>query len=587
MPGRPPTDPPFQTPSLNLAGDGPDPARPIAPSNAVAPAVPASSKILSHNQLLADRTRARAGNRTVVQCHGCFDIVHPGHIRHLRQAKSQGEILLVSITGDAEMKKGTGRPLIPEELRAENLAALDCVDWVYIDQRETAADLLEEVRPDVYIKGAEYEFNSDPRFRAERDTVERHGGRVVFSSGDVVFSSTALIAALEHSIDPYHARLRQLLATPELEGPRLAHLISAFRGKRVVVVGEPIIDTYVLCDRPHVAGESPIMTLRPVERRAYDGGAAVIARHLAALGALPVLVTAMPRDENAAALRQRLLVEGVEVRSIPLHTRLPEKQRFLVGGQKVMKLDLLEPMVLDAAQQDAIVALATEAAAEHGGADAAIIADFGQGLLSPGVLGRLCVSLRRHARILSGDVSGRRANLTRMFHMDLLCPTESELRDALNMFDESLPAVAWRLLKETRSKAAMVTLGPEGLIGFDPIPDEGAPAPAEQWRTRVRSEHVPALCAHAIDPLGCGDALLATATLALASGGSLLAASFLGSLAAACEAQRLGNIVISSADLRHGIARIHASHLAYVPSEVIQARPVAPARTPFQEARAV
>jgi rfaE bifunctional protein nucleotidyltransferase chain/domain len=126
----------------------------------------ASGKILGLPALLEARSGARASGRRVVHCHGCFDIVHPGHIRHLKFAKSQGDILLVSVTGDAQVSKGDGRPLIPEELRAENLAELDCVDWVYIEPRATASELLERGQPDVYIKGREYELNNDPRFRA-------------------------------------------------------------------------------------------------------------------------------------------------------------------------------------------------------------------------------------------------------------------------------------------------------------------------------------------------------------------------------------------------------------------------------------
>ncbi|MFN7022617.1 MAG: adenylyltransferase/cytidyltransferase family protein, partial [Phycisphaerales bacterium] len=258
-------------PSLTLVGDS-------APGSSRSRSELADAKLLTREQLLARRAEARAAGRRVVHCHGCFDIVHPGHLRHLRHARAQGDVLLVSITGDGLVNKGDGRPLIPQELRAENLAALDCVDWVYIEPSPTAVDLLNDVRPDVYVKGKEYELNNDPRFLAERAAVEKHGGRVVFSSGDVVFSSTALIAALERSVDPYHARLRQLLSLPELEGERLTRTIGRFRGRRVVVIGETITDTYVLCDRPDIAGEGPIMTLRPVERRTYDGGAAIIAR---------------------------------------------------------------------------------------------------------------------------------------------------------------------------------------------------------------------------------------------------------------------------------------------------------------------
>src|SRR5436190_6921262 len=141
------------------------------------------SKVLSVEEAARTVRTAQSSGEVVVLCHGCFDIVHPGHIRHLQHAAKLGDRLLVTITGDALMEKGTGRPLIPQELRAENLAALDCVRWVAINPRPTAAELLEIIQPDVYVKGREYEHNHDPRFTLERQIVERHGGRVVFTSG--------------------------------------------------------------------------------------------------------------------------------------------------------------------------------------------------------------------------------------------------------------------------------------------------------------------------------------------------------------------------------------------------------------------
>ena len=137
--------------------------------------MPQNRKICSLDRLLALRADARAAGRRIVQCHGCFDIVHPGHIRHLQFARSLGDILLVSVSSDAHVNKGINRPLIPDDLRAGSLAALECVDWVYINPHPTAVDLLEQTRPDIYVKGREYERNRDPRFLAERETVHRHG----------------------------------------------------------------------------------------------------------------------------------------------------------------------------------------------------------------------------------------------------------------------------------------------------------------------------------------------------------------------------------------------------------------------------
>src|SRR3954462_9188718 len=143
-------------------------------------------KVCTLDQLLALRRLARSEGKTIVHCHGCFDIVHPGHIQHLQFARSLGDILVVSVSADSQVNKGVNRPLIPDDLRASSLAALECVDWVYVNEHPTAVTLLESLQPDVYVKGREYERSVAPRFLAERDAVTSSGGRVVFASGEVV-----------------------------------------------------------------------------------------------------------------------------------------------------------------------------------------------------------------------------------------------------------------------------------------------------------------------------------------------------------------------------------------------------------------
>lgn len=514
----------------------------------------AREDILTPESLVARVRAAQAAGDRVVLCHGCFDIVHPGHVRHLTQAARLGDRLVVTVSGDATIAKGVGRPLIPAELRAENLAALDCVDWVSIWPEPTAAAMLDRVRPDVYVKGREYETNADPRFAEEKRVVEAAGGRVVFTSGDVVFSSTALIGAMEATTDPRHAQLRALAVRLGLDAPRIDRLLSEFRDRRVLVVGETIVDVYVTCDRPEVASEGPMMTLRPLERRSFDGGAAIVARHLAALGAKPVLVTPLPAGPGTEALRLRLEVEGVTLAPLAVERPLPEKHRFLVGETKVVKLDLGERIVLDDAQRRRVVA---ESARIAGGCDAAVITDFGLGFLTQASLGALAAAVRPRVELLVGDVSGRRSNLGAMRGFDLLCPSELELRDALHAYDEGLSAVVCRLLDETRSRAALVKLGGEGLIAFRMRPEAGS----EEWTARLEAAHVPPLVAHAVDPLGCGDALLAAATLTLLAGRTLEEAALVGAAAAGEEARILGNAVIGAPDLRRGLRRLAEARL--------------------------
>jgi rfaE bifunctional protein kinase chain/domain/rfaE bifunctional protein nucleotidyltransferase chain/domain len=500
-------------------------------------------KTLSRDDLLAVRAAARDAGKTVVHCHGCFDIVHPGHIQHLQFARSLGDMLIVSVSADTHVSKGVDRPLIPDNLRASSLAALECVDHVFINPHPTAVELLELLRPDVYVKGREYERYQDPRFLAERDTVVRHGGRVVFSSGDVVYSSTALIGAMggrDLFNDEKVARLRDRyeLSTAHLQG-----LLHRARGLKVVVVGDYILDRYHFCDATGVAGEGPMLSLRAMQERDYDGGAGVIALHLAGLGAQPTLISALADDDLSRQIEMRLSAEGVDVQCYRGRRQVVSKHRYLVDQTKLFKVDEGSPAPADT-QLEGLLAARILAAAD--GAAAVVFADFGYGVITASLLDRILPALRQSVPVLTADVSGRQSNLLKFRGFDLLCPTEREAREALHDFSRGLGAVVWDLLNATDTRAAIITLGKQGLVTFDR--NEQSPA------DRLASEYLPALSPGAVDPLGCGDALLAAASVALAAGGSLQAAALLGSVAAAIEAQEIGNRAV---DVGRVLAFLH------------------------------
>ena len=109
-------------------------------------------KLSDFNSLIGNRPR----QKKVIMCHGTFDIVHPGHLRHLLFAKSKADILIVSVTADKHIKKANFRPFVPEDLRAMNLAALGFVDFVIIDKNETPIENIKIIEPDFFAKGYEY-----------------------------------------------------------------------------------------------------------------------------------------------------------------------------------------------------------------------------------------------------------------------------------------------------------------------------------------------------------------------------------------------------------------------------------------------
>ena len=530
-------------------------------------------KIVSIGALEGVASEHRAAGRRIVHCHGCFDVVHPGHVRYLEHARRRGDVLVVSLTGDDAIEKSDGtRPYIPERYRAENLAALAFVDHVVIAPGATAEPVIRALRPDLYVKGQEYEGSSHPGFLAEKQLVESLGGRVMFSSGDVVFSSSAIVESLHRSsavgtdaggpgsglesgaFDP-NMRLAANCERWGVDHGGLSRRVAeGFAGQRVLVVGDAVLDRYVACEASDVASEAPILSVRPTRETSYLGGAAVIAAHVRGLGGEATLVTRLGEDDAARDLATTLQSMGVTCVNVPGRPDTPRKQRYLVDDQKLLKVDRGEPAAMDLEAQRRMA----DAVLDHGDADAAIFVDFGYGAVSTPLLEAVVPGLRKRSRVLAGDVSGPRRSLLAMRGFDLMTPTERELRGVMGDFEGSLPTVTNAAMRELGVPRVVVTLGAKGSVLFHPR----NPEPGRWFEGRLRSDYLPALSDRRLDVVGAGDALLAASAMATAAGASPPEAAYLGSLAASVTVGRLGNVPITADDLRAELRRrpeLHAS----------------------------
>jgi rfaE bifunctional protein kinase chain/domain len=363
----------------------------------------------------------------------------------------------------------------------------------------------------------------------------------------VIYSSSALIGGM--STAAFNGeKLRRYLATYDLAGPELLDRVASFRDRKVVVVGDYVLDRYHFCEPTSVASEAPMMNLRQIRTEDYDGGAGVIALHLAGLGAAPTLVTALGPDDESTRVEGRLHRSGVELSAPRMRRQLPLKHRYLAEMTKVLKIDEGTTGAQDSKSE---AELAERILAAADGAAAVIFADFGCGLITRHLLERVMPELRRRVGVITADVSGMRSNLLHFKDVDLLCPTERVVRETLHDFTTGINNVVYGLLARTGARQALITLGKQGLLVFDQY---RAVQAGEAWERNLRSEYLPALTAQAVDPLGSNDALLATATLTLAAGGSVHAAAYLGSVAAAFEVQRVGNHPITTEDLLSGLA---------------------------------
>ncbi len=151
-------------------------------------------KILKIDALAQKIRVLKSEGKKIVHCHGCFDLMHPGHIKYFQAAKKMGDILVVTITQDVYVDKGPDRPVFNQNLRVDSIAALECVDYVAINKWPTAEKTLELLRPHVYVKGQEFEKLEDKtgKIQKEFEIIREIGAEMRFTH-EIVFSSTKLV----------------------------------------------------------------------------------------------------------------------------------------------------------------------------------------------------------------------------------------------------------------------------------------------------------------------------------------------------------------------------------------------------------
>ena len=150
-------------------------------------------KILDLDELAGVIEDCKAKNMKIVHCHGCFDLMHPGHIKYFQAAKRMGDVLIVTVTPDKYVDKGPDRPVFTQKLRADSIAALECVDYVAVNKWPTAEETLRLLKPDIYVKGQEFENLEDKtgKLQKEYEVLKEIGAEMRFTH-EIVFSSTEL-----------------------------------------------------------------------------------------------------------------------------------------------------------------------------------------------------------------------------------------------------------------------------------------------------------------------------------------------------------------------------------------------------------
>ena len=233
-------------------------------------------KILDLNTLVKKIEKEKKKKKKIVLCHGVFDLVHIGHIKHFQSAKKFGDILVVTITDDKYVNKGPGRPIFNSKLRSEFISSLETVDYVAISHNETASDVIESIKPNIFCKGREYKKHGNDvtkNIKKELITLKLNNGVIKYTN-DIVHSSSNLIN--NHFISN-----NKKIKIENFSIVDLNRILLKIKKLKVLVIGEVIIDQYQPCTAVGKSGKEPMLIFNKYnEVKNFTGGALAIAQNV-------------------------------------------------------------------------------------------------------------------------------------------------------------------------------------------------------------------------------------------------------------------------------------------------------------------
>jgi len=486
------------------------------------------NKIFSIEALATKAIELKKNKQKIILCHGTFDLMHGGHIKYLQKAKSKGDLLFVTVTADEYVNKGPGRPVFNDSLRAENLAALACVDFVGINYELTAVDMLKKICPDLYVKGSEYQKPEEDitgNIQKEIDAV-REGGGDIFYTNEITFSSSSLI---NDHFDVFAPETKTFLLEfkQKYSDKEIQDQIGSLLDLNVLVIGDIIIDQYHYVSPLGQTGKGNVLAVQYENEEQFAGGSIAVANHTAQFVNNVTLLSALgDRDSHEDYIRSKL-----EKNVAPVFTYFKDaptltKRRFVDGDlTKLFEVYFYrdEPSFKDDGKF--VEKWLCDHVAEY---DLVLVADFGNGFISPNMREIIC-SRAKFLAINTQINSGNRGYhvITNYKRANYISLNEPEIRLATHNRHDSLEHVASEVTKILGAKHCAVTRGTKGVVMFD--------------ADKKSFYRVPALSSRVVDRIGAGDAFLSLSAICLAGGLDSQIANFVGSVAAAMDVQIVCN----------------------------------------------
>ena len=487
-----------------------------------------SGKIRDIDELAGILDTLKKAGTKIVNCHGVFDLLHIGHIRHLSAARRLGDTLVVTLTQDRHVNKGPHRPAFNQELRAEALAALDCVDYVAINRWPTAIEAIKLLKPDVYVKGAEYRDPSNDRtgnIGLEEEAVVQVGGEVAFTD-DLTFSSSRLINNYL-SVLPQEATDFLRSFTERHRARDVFDYLEGARGLRVLVTGETIIDEYQYCEMMGKSGKEPVLAARYLSSEKFAGGILAVANNVATFSDNVGMVTALGSIDS----HEEFILEKIDDKIEAVFLAMQDaptivKRRFVEAYpfQKLFEIYVMNGRDHDPAQTRDLCTALDDLLPRY---DVVIVTDYGHGLLAPEAVELLCDRSKFLAVNTQVNADNRGFNMvSRYRRADYICVSENEIRLEARSRHRDLKDIMLEVSDKLSCDRILITCGERGCVCYE--------------RGQGFAE-VPALTGRVVDRTGAGDTVLAVTSLCVAQGAPMELVGLIGNAVGAQAVAMVAN----------------------------------------------
>ncbi len=486
------------------------------------------NKILMFDELIEKVGAYQRVVKTVVQSHGVVDIIHPGIIKHLNEAKERGDVLIVTVIKDKDVRKGPERPIFPEGFRLENVSSLEQIDYCCLVDDNTPFECVKRIKPDFFAKGKNYAERDrsvhSKIFEKERELF--FGKSIIHETEGFSFSSSHII---NNFLDIYSEETSNFLKTfsRKYSFQNIMKTLDDLKDLKVLLIGDGIIDEYYYCESMGKSPKAQLIVNKYVTHEVFAGGAFAIANHVAGLCDEVQLVTLLGRENTKEDFVLKNLKPNVGVKFFYKDDGPTVVKRRYINQyqkQKMFEINYINDNNISEKFEIEVVDYLKSIIHKY---DLILVSDFGHGFIT----NELIRNIEEFPTKLAVNAQTNGANagynlITKYNKTNFICLDAPEARLATQEKYAEIEHVAKKLTNSIDTDFLTITVGSKGSLCIN---------------RNDEINRTPAFATKVVDLIGAGDAFFSLSSLCFALEMPMDLVSFFGNVIGALSVQIVGN----------------------------------------------